>query len=204
MMTWDQVPPKEQQKLRLAFCNNPSIKKLDQVAAQLQKNRDFIGALNVKKEIEAQWEYVKQTHLKSYDKTVQETVKLSELGLPEDKLQALVENMITIFMACDIIETAHMNANEILQSHDKNASLDNFNDLTSLVDRVKAHLKFLQSETGYMDDLAWGDSCDKQYEMIRNKARAIMKKKDDIKRWGQNLKKYIDGTLDQKTNPDKT
>ena len=195
MMTWEQVPPKEQQKLRIAFCNNPSIKKLDQMAAQLQHNRDFIGSLNLKKEIEAQWEYVKQTHLKSYDKTVQETVKLSELGLPEDKLQSLVENMLTIFMACDIIETAHMNANEILKKHDKNASLDNFNDLTSFIDRVKAHLKFLQSETGYMDDLAWGEGCDKQYEMIRNKARAIMKKKDDITRWGQNLKKYIDGTI---------
>jgi hypothetical protein len=203
MITWEQVPLKEQQALRSAFVNDPSIKKLDQVAAQLQKNRDFIGALNVKKEIEAQWEYVKQTHLKSYDKTVQETVKLSELGLPEDKLQSLVENMLTIFMACDIIETAHLNANEILRSHDKNASLDNFNDLTSFVDRVKTHLKFLQTETGYMDDLAWGDGCDKQYEMIRNKARSIMKKKDDINRWGQNLKKYIDGTLDQKAHQDK-
>lgn len=203
MITWEQVPLKEQQALRLAFTNNPSIKQLEITAAQLQHNRDFIGALEVKKEITAQWEYVKQTHLKSYDKTVQETVKLSELGLHNDKLQSLVENMITIFMACDIIETAHMNANEILRKHDKNASLDNFNDLTSFIDRVKAHLRFLQSETGYMDDLAWGDGCDKQYEMIRNKARSIMKKKDDIKRWGQNLKKYIDGTLDQKAHQDK-
>lgn len=203
MITWEQVPPKEQQKLREAFCKNPSIIKLDQLATQLQRNRDFIGALNTKKEIEAQWEYVKQTYLKSYDNTIQETVKLSQLGLPEDKLQSLVENMLTIFMACDIIETAHLNANDILKSHDKNASLDNFNDLTSFVDRVKAHLKFLQTETGYMDDLAWGDGCDKQYEMIRNKARSIMKKKDDIKRWGQNLKKYIDGTLDQKAHQDK-
>jgi len=195
MMTWEQVPPEEQQKLRIAFCNNPSIKKLDQLAAQLQHNRDFIGALNLKKEIEAQWEYVKQTHIKSYDKTVQETIKISELGLPNDKLQSLVENMITIFMACDIIETAHMNANEILKKHDKNASLDNFKDLTSFIDRVKAHLRFLKSETGYMDDLAWGEGCDKQYEMIRNKARSIIKKKDDVNRWGQNIKKYMEGTV---------
>lgn len=203
MITWEQIPHQEQQALRLAFCNDPSIKELDQLATQLQHNMDFMGALNVKKEIEAQWEYVKQTHLKSYNKTIQETVKLSQLGLPEDKLQSLVENMLTIFMACDIIETAHMNANEILKKHNKNYSLDNFNDLTSFIDRVKAHLRFLQSETGYMDDLAWGDGCDKQYEMIRNKARSIMKKKDDIKRWGQNLKKYIDGTLDQKAHQDK-
>ena len=195
MMTWEQVPLKEQHQLRVAFCNDPSIKKLDKLATQLQNNMDFIGALNIKKEIEAQWEYVKQTHLKSYDKTVQETVKLSELGLPEDKLQSLVENILTIFMACDIIETAHKNASDLLKRHDKNASLDNFKDLTSFIDRVKAHLQFLKSETGYMDDFAWGDGCDKQYEMIRNKARSIMKKKDDITRWGQNLKKYIDGTI---------
>lgn len=195
MITWEQVPPQEQQKLRLAFVNNPSIKKLDETAIRLQKNRDYIGALKVKEEIAAQWEYIKQTHLEHYKDTIQETVKLSKIGLPEDKLQNLIENMLTIFMACDIIETAHMNANEVLKSYNKNYSLDNFNDLTSLIDRVKAHLKFLQSETGYMDDFAWGDGCDKQYEMTRNKARAIIKKKDNIKRWGQNLKKYIDGTL---------
>lgn len=195
MMTWEQVPLEEQQKLRVAFCNNPSIKKLDQLATKLQRNGDFIGALNLKKEIEAQWEHVKHTHMKSYDNTIQETVKLSELGLPDDKVRSLVENMLTIFMACDIIETAYLNANEILKKHDKNTSLDNFDDLTSVIDRVKAHLRFLQSETGYMDDLAWGDGCDKQYEMIKNKARSIMKKKDNITRWGQNLKKYIDGTI---------
>ena len=101
-------------------------------------------------------------------------------------------------MACDIIETAHMNANSILKKHDENASLDNFNDLTSFIDRIKAHLQFLKDETGYMNDLVWEESCDKQYEMIRNKARSIIKKKADINRWGQNLKKYdkyIDGTI---------
>lgn len=199
MITWEQIPIKEQQALRLAFCNDPSIKQLDFTATKLQKQGDFIRALEIKKQIAAQWEYVKQTHLRDvqpkYDKTVNETVKLSELGLPENKLQILVENMITIFMACDIIETAHFNANEILKSHDKNASLDNYDDLKTMIDIVKSHLKFLQSETGYMDDFAWGDGCDKQYEMIKNKARSIMKKKDNVERWGQSLKKYIDGTL---------
>lgn len=199
MITWEQIPIKEQQALRLAFCNDPSVKQLDFTATKLQKQGDFIRALEIKKQIAAQWEYVKQTHLRDiqpkYDKTVNETVKLSELGLPEDKLQILVENMITIFMACDIIETAHFNANEILKSHDKNASLDNYDDLKTMIDIVKSHLKFLQSETGYMDDFAWGDGCDKQYEMIKNKARSIMKKKDNVERWGQSLKKYIDGTL---------
>ena len=199
MITWEQIPIKEQQALRLAFCNDPSVKQLDFTATKLQKQGDFIRALEIKKQIAAQWEYVKQTHLRDvqpkYDKTVNETVKLSELGLPEDKLQILVENMITIFMACDIIETAHFNANEILKSHDKNASLDNYDDLKTMIDIVKSHLKFLQSETGYMDDFAWGEGCDKQYEMIKNKARSIMKKKDNVERWGQSLKKYIDGTL---------
>ena len=51
MITWEQVPLKEQQALRLAFTNDPSIKKLDQLAAQLQHNRDFIGALEVKKRL---------------------------------------------------------------------------------------------------------------------------------------------------------
>ena len=202
MVTWEQIPLKEQRDLRLAFLNDPLIKKLDLLASQFQNSKLFIEALETRKEIDKKWEHTKKVYLDSvqpkYNETVNETIKLSKLGLPEDKLQALIENMITIFMACDIIDTAYFNANEILRNHDPNASLDNFNDLKNTIDSVQSHLKFLQSETGYMDDLAWGEGCDKHYEMIKNKARSIIKKKDDVSRWGKNLKKYIDGTLDNK------
>lgn len=195
MITWDQVPLSEQQALYKAFCDNDDIKQLEKLYNQYYRNNLFIQALEVRKSIDKQWEYVKETYLSKYRDTINNTVKLSQLGLPEDKLQKLVENIITIFMACDIIETAYINANEILKSHDENTSMDNFNDLKYLIDKVKTHLKFLQSETGYMGDFIWGDSCDRLYEMIRNKARAIIKKKDNIKTWGKSLKKYIDGTL---------
>lgn len=195
MITWEQVPLKEQEKLRLAFCNNPSIKQLETIAADYLKKGDFIKALETKKEITAQWEYVKEVHLKTYHDTVQEAVKLSEIGLPEDKLQVLIQNMLVIFMSCDIIETAYLNANEVLKKFNPDYSLDNFNDIKSVIEVVKNHLKFLQSETGYMDDFIWGDSCDKQYDMMKNKAKSIISKKNNLKRWGQNMKKYIDGTL---------
>lgn len=195
MITWEQVPLKEQEKLRSAFCNNPSIKQLETIAADYLKRGDYIKALETKKEITAQWEYVKEVHLKTYHNTVQEAVKLSEIGLPEDKLQVLIQNMLIIFMSCDIIETAYLNANEVLKKFNPDYSLDNFNDIKSVIDVVKNHLKFLQSETGYMDDFIWGDSCDKQYDMIKNKAKSIISKKNNLERWGQNMKKYIDGTL---------
>lgn len=197
MITWEGLPVDERIALRKAFEADPEIIHMEQAATAYQRAHNFIKALEIKKEIDKQWNYVKQVHIEHYMKTVNETVKLSSLGLPEEINQLVIENILTIFIACDLIETAHFNANEALKKVNHSYSMDNFQDLTSLVGGVKRHLKFLQTETGYMDDLAWGEGCDKQYEMTRNKARAIMKKKD-MARWGQNLKKYIDGTLDKK------
>ena len=197
MITWEGLPLDERMALRKAFEANNEVIHMEQAALAYQRAKNFVKALEMKKEIDKQWEYVKQVHVEHYMQTVNEAVKLSSLGLPEETNQKVIENILVIFMACDLIETAHMNANEALKKVNKDYSMDNFQDLTSLVGGVKRHLKFLQQETGYMDDLTWGDNCDKQYEMTRNKARAIMKKKD-TSRWGQNLKKYIDGTLDKK------
>lgn len=197
MITWEGLPLDERMALRKAFEANDEVIHMEQAALAYQRAKNYVKVLEMKKEIQKQWDYVKQVHMEHYMKTVNETVKLSSLGLPEETNQMVIENILVIFMACDLIETAHMNANEALKKIDKNYSMDNFQDLTSLVGGVKRHLQFLQTETGYMDDLAWGEGCDKQYEMTRNKARAIMKKKD-MSRWGQNLRKYIDGTLDKK------
>lgn len=194
-MTFEQLPKNEQEQLRKAFLNDPGILKLEQASIMYQKNHNYIAALECKKSIEKEWEYVKQEHCKDYDRVINETVKLSELHLSHEVLQPLLENLLTIFMCCDIIDTAYFNANEILKKVNKSYSIDNFSDLVSLIKNVKKKINYLQDTTGYMDDLIWGDSCDKHYEMLKSKSRSILKKKDDINRWGQNLKKYIDGTL---------
>ena len=192
-MTWDRIPLEEQLKLRKAFENNEGIKKLDNLASKLQKNKDYIGALECKKEIEARWEHVKNSHCKDYDKVVEETVKLSDLNLPKEILQPFLKNIISIFICCSIIETCHFDANEIIKKANPDYSVDNFSDLVSLIDNVKKKLKYLQETTGYMDDDFWYDTCDKFQIMVNNKAFSILKKKDT--NWSNNLKKYIDGTL---------
>jgi len=195
MMTFEQLPKEEQLKLKQAFLKDPGIQKLDNMAIYFQKHNDFIKALETRKEIDRQWEYVKQQHCKDYDNVIEETIKLSELNLPNEVLQPLLENIISIFICCCIIETAHYDANELLKKFNKNYSMDNFQDLVDLINNVKKKLKYLSDETGYMDDLYWYDSCDKFMDMVKNKARSILKKKDSINRWGNNFKKYIDGTL---------
>lgn len=194
-MTWDQIPLEDQKKLRIAFLNNKETQKLDQQASIYQKNGYFIKALECRKEIDSQWEYVKQQYCKEYDDVIEETVKLSDLNLSEEILQPLLENIISIFMCCCIIETSHYDANEILKKVNKNYSMDNFNDIVSLIDSIKKKLNYLQKTTGYMDDLYWYDSIDNFHTMIKNKAKSILKKKDAINRWGNNFKKYVDGTL---------
>lgn len=195
MITFEQLPLKEQLELRRAFDKDPGTIELDRQASYFHRNKQFVQALQLRQEIDRQWKCLKESYIADYKKVVEETVKLSDLHLSEEILQPLLENIITLFICCSIIETAYFEADEILKGVNKDYSIGNFSDLANIVNSVKKKLKYLQDETGYMDDLYWYDSCDKHYEMIKNKARSILKKKGNIKRWGQNFRKYIDGTL---------
>lgn len=182
-MTWDQIPLKEQQALYKAFYNNPEIKKLQDLASTAQSNKMYIQALQYNQEVTRRWEYIKQRHCQSYDEVVEETVKISDLDLPEDIQNKLLENIITLFMCCDIIEEAHMNANDILKKFNQEYSMDNFLDLKDLVGNIKRKMDYLREKTSFTKNIYWGDSCDKHYQMMMSKARSIIKKKSDTEHW---------------------
>ena len=192
MITWEDIPGNEQIALRKAFEDNPEIKKLRYDINQLTLSRHYIESLNLNKYVDKLWEEVKASHIANYQKSIEQSVKLSEIGLSQKDIQTVVENILIVFMCCDIIETADLNANEVLKRFDSSYSMDNFCDLKNFIQRIKLQLEFLKRETSYMNDFLWGDSCDKHYEMIRNKARSIITKKGNINLWGQSLKKYLE------------
>lgn len=192
MITWEDIPGNEQIALRKAFDENQKIVNLRSKANLYHKTGHYSEALMINQQIDKFWNQIKSNHVKSYQENLKETVKLSEIGLSEEQTQKVVENILIVFMCCDIIETANLNANEVLKNFNSSYSMDNFNDLAELIRKVKLELEFLKRETSYMEDFVWGDNCDKQYEMIRNKARSIMRKKNNLNHWGESLKKYLE------------
>jgi hypothetical protein len=56
---------------------------------------------------------------------------------------------------------------------------------------AKNKLQFFKDNSAYMQDLIWADNCDNLYEMAKSKAGAIMRKRKDNPKWGENMKKRI-------------
>jgi hypothetical protein len=59
--------------------------------------------------------------------------------------------------------------------------------MKQMMQMSKEKLKWLQENSGYMKDLAWADNCDNMFEMMKNKAGAILRKRRDDPNWGKNM-----------------
>jgi hypothetical protein len=60
-----------------------------------------------------------------------------------------------------------------------------FNDLSRLAKMAKEKLQFLQDNSGYAKDVVWADKCDNMYELLRNKARSIIRRRKNDPNWGK-------------------
>ena len=105
-----------------------------------------------------------------------ERIDLKKAGLSDKDLESVMRLVLVCFMCADIIETSVMDINDILHRYDKTMNIELFNDIRQLMSMSKAKLKYLQENGDYMKGLVWGDRCDDMYEMMKNKAGAIMKK----------------------------
>lgn len=104
----------------------------------------------------------------------------------EDK-EELMRRLLVCFMCADMIESSVIKMNVLLHKYDKNMYMEMFDDIREVMKLSQQKLKYLQENSGYMKDLAWADNCDNMYEMMLNKAGAIMRKRKNDPNWG---KKY--------------
>lgn len=105
-----------------------------------------------------------------------ERIDLKNVGLSETDMESVMRLVLVCFMCADIIETSVLDMNDILHRYDKTMNIELFNDIRQLMGMSKAKLKYLQENGDYMKGLVWADKCDDMYDMMKNKAGAIMKK----------------------------
>lgn len=96
--------------------------------------------------------------------------------LPENDRSELMEIVITLFLAADIIDTAAREFNNILHRTDDTMDMVQFNDISKLAKEAKGKIEWFSSHTSYMKDLSFGDRSDNMYTMLRNKARSFLRK----------------------------
>ena len=105
-----------------------------------------------------------------------ERIELKDVGLSDIDMEGVMRLVLVCFMCADIIETSVLDMNDILHRYDKGLNIELFNDMRQLMGMSKAKLKYLQENGDYMKGLVWADKCDDMYEMMKSKAKAIMKK----------------------------
>ena len=154
-----------------------------------QEAGDFQKALLVGKQIESLYQEAVSIYLKEAEQEA-EKHSVAELGMTEQEEDSFMELCMVMFMACDIIKSAVMDAESILHRYDKDFKLENFLSVTNIAKEAEAKLKYLQHNSDYLKDLVWGEKCDNMYEMMQNKARAIINKRKNDKNYGRNTERF--------------
>ena len=187
MLRVQDIPETMMAQIRASFDSEPQVVNLRVQQDLMRRKGDYCGALEIAKNIEYLYSKVVQTYLEATEQEV-ERFDLKSCGIPDADIEKINELAVTLFMACDIIESCILDINDTIHRTDKEVSFEMFNDINQLSTMVKEKLKFLQANSGYAKDLMWGDKCDNMYELMRNKARSIIRKRKNDPNWGKNCK----------------
>lgn len=180
------IPADLMNRIREQFDVDPQIVRLRIRQHDLSLQGKFHEAMQVGKTINELFDRVVYQYLKEAEEQV-EKIDINNMQMPIEDRESILAFGIVMFMACDIIESAILDTNDTLHKHDKELSFEMFNDIQQLSKMAKEKLKFLQNNSGYMNDLVWADKCDNIYQMMLSKAKSIMRKRKG-KDWGKNMK----------------
>lgn len=177
-MTVKDLPDYLEKHIRDAFNADRQVVELRTRQELLRREGKYREAMRIAEKLDIVYARVVQEYIDMANKE-SKNIKLSESGIPAADVDRLLECVVTMFMACDVIESAIMDADDIIHRTDKEMHFEMFNDIRKVAQMAKDKLRFLQDNSGYGHDLYWADKCDNMYEMMRNKARSIIRKRKE-------------------------
>lgn len=175
-------------KIREQFYATPKVRQMEVTRQMYMRNGNLTAALAMAQDIESLYnkcvfEYMEENRQKV------EQVELASADIPVEDKEELMRRMLVCFMCADMIESSVIKMNDILHKYDKDMCIEMFDDIRSMMKMSEEKLKYLQENSGYMKDLVWADNCDNMYEMMLNKAGAIMRKRKNDENWGKGKRK---------------
>lgn len=153
---------------------DPRVRQMRIKQNMAQRSGNFMQALNIGKAIEKLHSLALQAWMEDAEKAYS-VIDLKVSDLPEDDRDVLAEIVLTLFLAADIIDTATRDFNDIIHKTDKDIDLSQFEDIQGLSNAAKAKLSYLSKHSDYLKDVDWGEKSDDMYEMLRHKARKLMR-----------------------------
>lgn len=168
------IPNELLEQIKENFNNNPEIQKLRVRQGTLERTGKYMEAIEVAKTIENLFSTVVYEYLREAEQQI-ESVDFNKINMPTKQKEEMLVSVLSMFMAADIIETSIMDIDDELHKLDKDFHFEMFNDIKEVMKLAKMKLKYLQSNSVYMNDSVWGTKCDDMYAMMRNKARSLMR-----------------------------
>ncbi len=182
------IPDSLLNEMKRQFEDDARIRQM-RISQQLEvRNGHLSQALQIGKTIDALFKRVVASYLEEADEEAKR-MDLNEVNISAEDKDEIETLVIAMFMACDILDSLILDANDILHKTDKTIQLEMFDDLKDITKLVKEKINYLNKNSKYMKDLFWAYKTDDMYEMIKNKARAIRRRRKD-KNWGKNTEKF--------------
>lgn len=107
-----------------------------------------------------------------------ERVNLYDTKMTKEQRDEMNTLCVTMFMAADIIDTAVVKMKNVVREIDPKMELVMFDDLKAVIDKARKTVKFMNSASDVAQNVVWEDTSDNMFEMIKNKARSIVRKRD--------------------------
>ena len=172
------IPAEMERELRNRFEADPKVRALRMEEFRMRQSGNFVGSLVQARKIEAIYCQVAAQYIIEAEKDVKQ-VSLNLVNLPDADVHYVLANIMTAFIAIDILDTCIMESNDCLHKTDKELQLDMFDELRHTAKLAKDKLAFLNKTTTYLEHSHWGDIVDNMYDMMLNKAKSIMRKTEE-------------------------
>ena len=174
-MTINDLAPEDREVFDRYFYKNEQVAKMVYLKRQYESERNYVEALKTARAIDEIRERTFNIWIAEMQEKA-EKIDLNKSGIPDSAKEQMNILYVTTFIACDIIESAVLDMNDLLKKYDKTLSVEMFDDIKKLSDNAKEKLKFFQRNSGYLNSWIWGAKCDDLYLMAQNKAKKIIKK----------------------------
>lgn len=98
---------------------------------------------------------------------------IKQIPLPKETKEKIDILYITTFMACDIIESAALDMNDVLKKVDKSLSFETFSEMVKIIRVAKEKLSFFGKDSDCPAKSIWAEKCDNMYAVMQSKAKKI-------------------------------
>lgn len=186
-MNINDIPSKMLDAIRLRFEAMPEVLRLRAQEQLAKRDFNFGLALETAKQIDLLFAATVEDYMSEAEKEVK-AIDTDLDAFPEKERDEMMVKALIIFMACDIIDTAVIELNDIFHRSVPSYDISAFSDIQQLGQLAKQKLQYLQETSDYMRDLVWAEKSDNMYEMMQSKARSIMLKRKSSKEWGKTMR----------------